>query len=756
MDLYANEWQTFWRVTFPLVLPGILAAALLAFSLSFDDFIITNFNAGNTITFPMFVWGVRAARHPAAGQRDRHADVLGRADRSCWSAQARHRRPEAAAGLTRPGRRAAAARRWSTRGTRRTGWTTRAARRRAGRSPGTATADLVVVGGGYTGLWTALLAKERDPGRRRGAARGAAPCGWAASGRNGGFCVGQPHPRLRQRPGPLARRAGRRSSGSGAENLDGIEATVAALRHRLRLRAHRRARPSPPRRTQVDELREAGRRCGAQVGARLRAARRATRCAPRSTRRPTSAALLDRDGAAHGRPGPAGLGPARGLPRGSASGSTRTRRSPALDARRRRRCALRTPYGRVDARGRVALGTNAFPPLLRRLRPYTGAGLRLRADDRAADRRAARGRRLGATGRARRRRQPVPLLPAHRRRRILWGGYDAVYHFGSRTDDRLERNPATFLRLAEHFFATFPQLEGLRFTHALGRRDRHLHPVLRVLRHGARRPRSATPPATPASASAPPGSAPRCCSTCSTGADTERTALEMVREQAAAVPAGAAALGRRPADPPRRRDAPTPTAAGAARGCAPSTPGPRLRLVTEPHDQVRRRCSARTSPSSASTGATSTTRRSFAGADVVVVGAPFDGGTSHRPGTRFGPQAIRSTDYLPHDGSRPHLALRVDALRDLRVRRRRRRRDAAGDIERSLAALDEAVAAVATSGAIPVVLGGDHSITLAGRHRRRPAARRRAGCRCSTSTRTPTPATSSSARSTATASRCAG
>jgi spermidine/putrescine transport system permease protein len=57
MDLYANEWQTFWRITFPLVFPGILAAALLAFSLSFDDFIVTNFNHGNTVTFPMFVWG---------------------------------------------------------------------------------------------------------------------------------------------------------------------------------------------------------------------------------------------------------------------------------------------------------------------------------------------------------------------------------------------------------------------------------------------------------------------------------------------------------------------------------------------------------------------------------------------------------------------------------------------------------------------------------------------------------------------------
>lgn len=57
MDLYANEWQTFWRVTFPLVFPGILGAALLSFSLSFDDFIITNLNAGQEVTFPMYVWG---------------------------------------------------------------------------------------------------------------------------------------------------------------------------------------------------------------------------------------------------------------------------------------------------------------------------------------------------------------------------------------------------------------------------------------------------------------------------------------------------------------------------------------------------------------------------------------------------------------------------------------------------------------------------------------------------------------------------
>jgi spermidine/putrescine transport system permease protein len=73
MDLYANEWQTFRRVTFPLVLPGIAGAALLAFSLSFDDFIITNFNSGTVNTFPKFVY-VSAGRGIPA-----QANVIGSA-----------------------------------------------------------------------------------------------------------------------------------------------------------------------------------------------------------------------------------------------------------------------------------------------------------------------------------------------------------------------------------------------------------------------------------------------------------------------------------------------------------------------------------------------------------------------------------------------------------------------------------------------------------------------------------------------------
>ena len=102
----------------------------------------------------------------------------------------------------------------------------------------------------------------------------------------------------------------------------------------------------------------------------------------------------------------------------------------------------------------------------------------------------------------------------------------------------------------------------------------------------------------------------------------------------------------------------------------------------------------------------------YADADVVILGAPFDGGTSHRPGARFGPMAIRMTDYLPHDGSRPSLALRTDGLVDLRVLDAGDVEMYSGDIEKALPALESAVEKVTRAGAIPIVLGGDHSIAF--------------------------------------------
>jgi agmatinase len=103
---------------------------------------------------------------------------------------------------------------------------------------------------------------------------------------------------------------------------------------------------------------------------------------------------------------------------------------------------------------------------------------------------------------------------------------------------------------------------------------------------------------------------------------------------------------------------------------------------------------------------------SFADADVVIIGAPFDGGTSHRSGTRFGPRAIRMTDYLPHDGSRPSLALRTDGLVDLKVVDAGDVEMFSGDVEGALPKLEAEVEKVTRSGAIPIILGGDHSIAF--------------------------------------------
>jgi agmatinase len=100
----------------------------------------------------------------------------------------------------------------------------------------------------------------------------------------------------------------------------------------------------------------------------------------------------------------------------------------------------------------------------------------------------------------------------------------------------------------------------------------------------------------------------------------------------------------------------------------------------------------------------------YADGDVVILGAPFDGGTSHRSGTRFGPQYIRQTCYLPHDGSRPSLALRVDGLKDLRVYDAGDVEMYSGDAERSVHDLQHAVHTVTGIGAIPLILGGDHTI----------------------------------------------
>lgn len=131
---------------------------------------------------------------------------------------------------------------------------------------------------------------------------------------------------------------------------------------------------------------------------------------------------------------------------------------------------------------------------------------------------------------------------------------------------------------------------------------------------------------------------------------------------------------------------------------------------------VQRRPTTQYGPSSTFLGVPAASLRdpvSLADAQAVIVGAPFDAGTSWRPGARFGPQAIRSTDYLPQTGYRPHLGLRVDPLGELGVVDVGDVRMPQLDSEGGLARLMEACRQVSAAGAIPVVLGGDHTITYA-------------------------------------------
>ena len=101
----------------------------------------------------------------------------------------------------------------------------------------------------------------------------------------------------------------------------------------------------------------------------------------------------------------------------------------------------------------------------------------------------------------------------------------------------------------------------------------------------------------------------------------------------------------------------------------------------------------------------------WAQSDVVIIGAPFDGGTSYRSGARFGPGAMRQACYLAHDGSRPSLALRVDGLQDLAVTDAGDVEMFSGDAAAACAALEAQVQKVAAAGKVPLMLGGDHTIT---------------------------------------------
>ncbi|MFD9867374.1 NAD(P)/FAD-dependent oxidoreductase [Streptomyces niveus] len=321
--------------------------------------------------------------------------------------------------------------------------------------------DLLVVGGGYSGLWTALLAKERDPRRDIVLIEGR-EVGWAASGRNGGFCSASlTHGLangLSRWPGEL-----RTLEDLGERNLDGIESAVEryAIDCDFERTGDIAVATEPHQVEDLRELYEAANAAGV-TGLDLLDAE-AVRAEVDS---PTFlGGLWDRRGVAM-------LNPARlawGLKRACLDLGVRIyENTPGLElARSGAGTAVRTPYGRVMAR-HVALGTNVFPSLVRRVRPYT-----VPVYDYALTTEPLTEDQLGALGWKRRQGLSDGANQFHYFRitadnRVLWGGYDAIYPYGGRLDAALDHRPETYLKLASHFFECFPQLEGLRFSHAWG------------------------------------------------------------------------------------------------------------------------------------------------------------------------------------------------------------------------------------------------------------------------------------------------
>jgi agmatinase len=98
--------------------------------------------------------------------------------------------------------------------------------------------------------------------------------------------------------------------------------------------------------------------------------------------------------------------------------------------------------------------------------------------------------------------------------------------------------------------------------------------------------------------------------------------------------------------------------------------------------------------------------------DVAIVGAPFDWGTTYRPGARFGPAAIRGGDYLGGDGARPHLPTGIDPFQEFNVVDIGDFHLVPGYIEKSIDRIRNGIKHIAEQGAIPIVLGGDHTITF--------------------------------------------
>ena len=322
------------------------------------------------------------------------------------------------------------------------------------------TADLLVVGAGYTGLWTALMAKEANPARDVVVLEGAR-AGWAASGRNGGFCAASLTHGLangiRRWPDELAN-----INAMGRANLAGLESDLE--RHSIECDFRRAGELDVATEAyQVDELREA----------------------------PTIAAtygdtvdFLDRDeiqsmvhsptylAATHDSSSVALVDPARlawGLRRACIDLGVRLFEQSPVTGLDKSGAGMRatTSDGHVNA-NQIALATNAFPPLLKRLSHYVVPvyDYAIATEPLSSDQWDAigwsDGQGIGDAGNQFHYYRPTADG------RILFGGYDAMYFGRKGVAAKFDQRRESFELLAEHFYQTFPQLTGTRFSHAWG------------------------------------------------------------------------------------------------------------------------------------------------------------------------------------------------------------------------------------------------------------------------------------------------
>lgn len=332
--------------------------------------------------------------------------------------------------------------------------------RPCGRLVGDVRTDLVVVGGGFSGLWTALLAKERDPVRDVVLVE-AKEVAWAASGRNGGMISSSLTHGIPQGARTVPDELSRLES-LGIRNLDAMEDAI--NRYSIDCQFERKGKITIATRPH-------------EVGALHRLVELAAQHGRKMT-------FLDREemrskvdsptylGGVEDRDGYAIVNPARlawGLKQTCLDLGVRIFENTPARALDKSSAGvlIKTPHGSVDAR-RAALATNVFPSLLRRIRLFTVPVYDYAMMTEPLS--AAQMESIGWKGR-----QGLADMGSqfHYYRltadnRILWGGYDVIYPYGSKIHPARDQRADTFSSLSQQFFETFPQLQGLRFTHTWG------------------------------------------------------------------------------------------------------------------------------------------------------------------------------------------------------------------------------------------------------------------------------------------------